>query len=170
MLAALVNTPNLAAQKAMLKRHAPAAISMVAILFAAGVFTGVMRGSGMLAAVSAAGTGLLPAEATSTIPVWLAILSVPLSLLFDPDSFYFGILPVLANIGAQSGVPVDHIAHAALVGQMTVGFPVSPMTPATFLLVGLARIELADHQRFTLPLLFGISLLMSVVGIVLGVI
>lgn len=170
VIAALVNAPGLKKQDEVLKRHAPAAISMVAILFAAGVFTGIMRGSGMLEAVSTAGAGILPDGAASTIPVWLAVLSVPLSLLFDPDSFYFGILPVLADIGAQGGVPIDNVAHAALMGQMTAGFPVSPMTPATFLLVGLARIELADHQRFSLPLLFGISMIMTVMGLMLGVI
>ena len=37
---------------------------------------------------------------------------------------------------------------------MTTGFPVSPLTPATFLVVGLTGIELGEHQRFaaSLPL------------------
>ena len=52
---------------------------------------------------------------------------------------------------------------------MTTGFPVSPLTPATFLVVGLCGIELADHQKFSIPFLFGASLLMTVVAVVLGV-
>ena len=168
--AVLINTPGFTEQEEVLKRHAPAAVTMVAILFAAGVFTGIMRGSGMLEAVSQAGAAILPEGAAGTIPVWLSLLAMPLSFLFDPDSFYFGILPVLANIGVDAGVPVENIAHAALVGQMTTGFPVSPMTPATFLLIGLARIELADHQRFSILPLFTISIVMALVGMVLGVI
>ena len=52
---------------------------------------------------------------------------------------------------------------------MTTGFPVSPLTPATFLLVGLSGVELGDHQRFTTPWLFAASLLMIAAAIVFGV-
>ena len=52
---------------------------------------------------------------------------------------------------------------------MTTGFPVSPLTPATFLLVGLCRLELADHQRFTAPWLFAASLLMVAAAVLFGV-
>ena len=52
---------------------------------------------------------------------------------------------------------------------MTTGFPVSPLTPATFLLVGLCRIELGEHQRFTAPWLFAASLLMTVACVLFGV-
>ena len=52
---------------------------------------------------------------------------------------------------------------------MTTGFPVSPLTPATFLIVGLTGVELGDHQKFTIPFLFGASVLMTAACIVLGV-
>jgi CitMHS family citrate-Mg2+:H+ or citrate-Ca2+:H+ symporter len=52
---------------------------------------------------------------------------------------------------------------------MTTGFPVSPLTPATFLAVGPCGIELADHQRFMTPFLFGASIVMTITCVVLGV-
>lgn len=169
-LALIVNYPRLDDQREAIERHAPAAITMVAILFAAGAFTGIMKGTGMLTALAQAGAGLLPGGSAQHLPVALAVVSMPLSLLFDPDSFYFGVLPVLGEIAQQGGVPPVEVGRAAILGQMTTGFPVSPMTPATFLLVGLAKVELADHQRFTIPWLLLITLVMTAASVLLGVI
>jgi citrate-Mg2+:H+ or citrate-Ca2+:H+ symporter, CitMHS family len=46
---------------------------------------------------------------------------------------------------------------------------VSPLTPATFLVVGLTGIDLGDHQRFTGPYLFAASILMTLACVALGV-
>jgi CitMHS family citrate-Mg2+:H+ or citrate-Ca2+:H+ symporter len=52
---------------------------------------------------------------------------------------------------------------------MTTGFPVSPLTPATFLIVGLTGIDLGAHQRFTIPLLFLASVIMTLAAALMGV-
>ena len=170
LIALLVNYPSVEKQKHCIDEHAKPAFMMVSILFAAGCFTGILRHSGMLDAMAQGGSDLLPAVLIAHLPLVIALIAMPLSLLFDPDSFYFGIMPVLAGIAVDSGVPAENVAHGALVGQMTTGFPVSPLTPATFLLVGLTRINLADHQRFSIPLLYATSLFMTLIAVFLGVI
>lgn len=169
-VALLVNAAGAEAQRATIERHARAAITMVAILLAAGAFTGVLKGTGMLDAMAHQGAALLPDGSAGHLPVVLGLASMPLSLLFDPDSFYFGVLPVLGGISEAGGVPAIEMGRAAILGQMTTGFPISPLTPATFLLVGLAGIELADHQRYTFRYLFAISFVMTVAAVLLGVI
>ena len=168
-LALLLNYRDADAQRVRIDAHAKAAIMMAAILLAAGAFTGIMGGSGMLSAMAQAAVRAMPTSMARHIPVALGLASMPLSLLFDPDSFYLGALPVIAEVGRTLGVPPLQIGQAALLGQMTTGFPVSPLTPATFLLVGLAGVDLAAHQRFTAPFLFAASVVMTIACVVLGV-
>jgi CitMHS family citrate-Mg2+:H+ or citrate-Ca2+:H+ symporter len=164
-----INYPNPADQRARIDAHAKAALMMAGILLAAGAFTGIMKESGMLAAMANAAVGAVPPRLAPHIPVALAIISMPLSLLFDPDSFYLGVLPVVAEVAGHFGVPAAHVGQAALLGQMTTGFPISPLTPATFLVVGLTGIELGEHQRFTGPFLFAATLVMTAAAVIFGV-
>jgi len=169
VIALMLNFPSLKQQQERLIAHAPTALMMASILFAAGSFTGIMKGTGMLNAMAAATVQHLPQHAAAHIPVLLAIVSMPLSLLFDPDSFYFGVLPVIAGAAATFGVAPVTVAQAALMGMHTVGFPVSPLTPATYLAVGLSDISLAQHQRFTTPYLLAASLVMTAACLAFGI-
>ena len=60
------------------------------------------------------------------------------------------------------------IARAAVLGQMTTGFPVSPLTAATFLLTGLAGVDLGEHQKKTIPLAFALTIIMLLAALLLG--
>jgi citrate-Mg2+:H+ or citrate-Ca2+:H+ symporter, CitMHS family len=168
VFALLLNYRDLKMQRERIDAHAQAALMMASVLLAAGAFTGILKETGMLTAMAKAAVAHLPAQLTPHMPVVLGLLSMPLSLLFDPDSFYFGVLPVIAEASKLFGLPPVQIAQAALLGQMTTGFPVSPLTPSTFLLVGLTGIELGEHQKFTIPFLLGTSVLMTCAAIVFG--
>jgi len=169
VLALWLNYPNLKMQAGRIDAHARAALMMAAILFAAGSFTGIMKESGMLDAMTKAAIHVVPPHLAPHLPFVLGMLSMPLRLLFDPDSFYFGVLPVLAGVASKFGIPSVRMAQAAVLGQMTTGFPVSPLTPATFLIIGLAGIELRDHQKFSFPFLLAASVLMTLACVVLRV-
>jgi citrate-Mg2+:H+ or citrate-Ca2+:H+ symporter, CitMHS family len=169
VLALALNYPDLRTQRERIDAHAREALLMAGILLAAGAFTGILKESGMLAAMAKSSVALAPRGAAPHLPLVLGLLSMPLSLLFDPDSFYFGVLPVLAGTARSFGIAPVQMAQAALLGQMTTGFPVSPLTPATFLIVGLAGIELREHQKFAFPFLFAASLLMTATAVAVGV-
>jgi CitMHS family citrate-Mg2+:H+ or citrate-Ca2+:H+ symporter len=169
VLALIINSPHAEKRREKLEGHARAAITMTAILCAAGAFNGILKGTGMLSAMAAACVGVVPLHLGPHIPFMLGLVAMPLSLLLDPDSFYFGVLPVIASTAGSFGVAPTKVAQAALLGQMTTGFPVSPLTPATFLVTGLSGVELGEHQRFTGPFLFAASIVMTFAAVLFGV-
>jgi CitMHS family citrate-Mg2+:H+ or citrate-Ca2+:H+ symporter len=60
------------------------------------------------------------------------------------------------------------VARAAILGQMTTGFPLSPLTASTFILLGMAGVELGANQRFVFRWAFGTTLVMTAVALATG--
>ena len=168
VLATVINYPNVEETKARVDAHAKSAMMMCSVLFAAGCFTGIMKGTGMITEMASFLTSLIPASLGRLFPVIIGVISMPASLLFDPDSFYYGVLPVLGQTAAGFGIQAADLGRAAILGQMSTGFPVSPLTPATFLLLGLAGIDLGDHQKCTIPWAWALTLVMLAVSLLTG--
>jgi citrate-Mg2+:H+ or citrate-Ca2+:H+ symporter, CitMHS family len=170
VLALLVNRPGWEAQRDLFTRHGHSVVLVTTMIFAAGVFTGVLGGTGMIEAMARALVGLVPVGAGGSLPVLVAVTSMPLSLVFTPDAYYFGVLPVLAETTAALGGDPAEVARAAILGQMTTGFPLSPLTASTFILVGMAGVQLGAHQRFVFGWAFGTTLVMTAVALATGAI
>jgi citrate-Mg2+:H+ or citrate-Ca2+:H+ symporter, CitMHS family len=170
VLALLINRPGWEAQKDLFARHGHSVVLVTTMIFAAGVFTGVLGGTGMIEAMARALVGVVPDGAGGTLPVLVAVTSMPLSLVFTPDAYYFGVLPVLAETTAALGGDPAEVARAAILGQMTTGFPLSPLTASTFILVGMAGVQLGAHQRFVFGWAFGTTLVMTAAALLTGAI
>lgn len=168
VVATIINYPKVADTKARVDAHAKSAIMMCSVLFAAGAFCGIMTGTGMITEMANTLVSIIPDSLGEFFPAIVGVIGMPASLLFDPDSFYYGVLPVLAETAEGFGVAGVNVGRAAILGQMTVGFPVSPLTPSTFLLVGLAGVDLGEHQKKTIPLAFAVSIIMVVIAILTG--
>lgn len=169
VFALLLNVGSYEEQKEVLEEYSADVMTYVGILLAAGILLGVINDSGMVDEMATILLSLIPDGLGPLIPVLIGVAAVPLSLLFSPDAFYFGALPVLAETAAEFGIAEATVAQAALLGQMTVGFPVSPLTGATFLLIGLADVELGEHIKFTFLWAWLVSLVMVVTAVVIGV-
>jgi citrate-Mg2+:H+ or citrate-Ca2+:H+ symporter, CitMHS family len=167
-LALTVNFPHMPDQKARLAAHADNVLNVSGMVFAAAVFTGVLQGTGMVDAMAKWIVDSIPGGMGPHMALVTGFLSLPLTYFMSNDGFYFGVLPVLAEAGAAHGVSPLEIARASLVGQPL--HMSSPLVPAVYVLVGMAKVEFGDHTRFVVKWAALTSLVILGAGILMGII
>ncbi|MFB6613742.1 CitMHS family transporter [Streptomyces sp. NPDC085524] len=167
-LALTVNFPHMPDQKARIAAHADNVLNVAGMVFAAAVFTGVLTGTGMVKHMADWLVGAIPEGMGPHMALVTGLLSLPLTYFMSNDGFYFGVLPVLAEAGAAHGVSPLEIARASLVGQAL--HMSSPLVPAVYVLVGMAKVEFGDHTRFTVKWAALTSLVVLAAGMLFGII
>ncbi|KOU54604.1 CitMHS family transporter [Streptomyces sp. WM6378] len=167
-LALTVNFPHIPDQKARIAAHADNVVNVSGMVFAAAVFTGVLNGTGMVKHMADWLVGVVPDSMGSQMGLVTGVLSLPLTYFMSNDGFYFGVLPVLAEAGAAHGVSPLEIARASLAGQAL--HMSSPLVPAVYVLVGMAKVEFGDHTRFTVKWAALTCLVVLGSGILFGII
>ncbi|MFD6936424.1 CitMHS family transporter [Streptomyces goshikiensis] len=167
-LALTVNFPHMPDQKARIAAHADNVLNVAGMVFAAAVFTGVLSGTGMVKHMADWLVGAIPEGMGPHMALVTGLLSLPLTYFMSNDGFYFGVLPVLAEAGAAHGVSPLEIARASLVGQAL--HMSSPLVPAVYVLVGMAKVEFGDHTRFTVKWAALTCLVVLAAGMVFGII
>ena len=168
-LGILVNYRGKKLQNSIIKSHAASGLTMASTILCAGVFLGVLSKSGIMEKMAIMMASVIPASLGRFLPVIIGVLSVPLALLFDTDSYFYGLLPVLISVGNQFGVNPAHIAIAMVVCRNCATF-ISPVAPATYLGIGLAGVEIKDHIKYCFGWQWGVSIVCLVAGLILGVI
>ena len=138
-----VNYPNQKTQDKLIKKHAPAALIISATLFAAAL--------------------------GKYVHIIFGILALPLGLCVGTDAYFYGIMPLVMQVGETYGVASLNTALTMLIGK-NLALMVSPLVPATYLAIGLTGTELKDHMKFSIPPYYIISLIMLVFGVILGIV
>ncbi|MFD9494345.1 MULTISPECIES: CitMHS family transporter [unclassified Streptomyces] len=167
-LALTVNFPHMPDQKARVGAHAENVLNVSGMVFAAAVFTGVLQGTGMVDHMASWLVDNIPDGMGPHMALVTGVLSIPLTYFMSNDGFYFGILPVLAEAGHAHGVTTLEIARASIVGQPL--HMSSPLVPAVYVLVGMAKVEFGDHTRFVVKWAALVSLVVLGAGILFGTI
>ncbi|MEU6419108.1 citrate:proton symporter [Streptomyces spiralis] len=167
-LALTVNFPHMPDQKARIAAHAENVLNVSGMVFAAAVFTGVLQGTGMVDHMAAWLVGNIPDALGPHMALVTGALSIPLTYFMSNDGFYFGILPVLAEAGQAHGVSAVEIARASIVGQPL--HMSSPLVPAVYVLVGMAKVEFGDHTRFVVKWAALTSLVVLGAAVLFGIV
>ncbi len=166
--ALLVNYPSLKDQQARIVANGANATPVVAMVFAAGIFMGIMSGSKMVDAMAQSLIAAIPPSMGPHMGFISAFLSLPGTFFMTNDAYYFGVLPVLAKAAAAYGISPEEMGRAALIGQGS--HLLSPLVPSTYLLVGLNKIEFGDLQKYCLLPAIGISMVWLITAVALGLI
>jgi CitMHS family citrate-Mg2+:H+ or citrate-Ca2+:H+ symporter len=167
-IALVVNYPTMEEQKGRLNDHAANALAVASVICAAGILTGIMGGTKMIDAMGNSVVSLVPQSLGPHMAIVTGVLSVPFTFFLSNDAFYFGVLPILNQAASVYGISAAEMARASVIGQPV--HLLSPLVPSTYLLVGLAGVELGDHQRFTIKWSCLTSLVLLVVGLLTAVI
>ncbi|MGD6750930.1 CitMHS family transporter [Streptomyces sp. BH105] len=167
-LALSVNYPHMADQKARIGAHAENVLNVAGMVFAAAVFTGVLQGTGMVDHMAKWVVGGIPDWMGPHMALVTGVLSIPFTYFMSNDGFYFGILPVLAEAGNAHGVSTLEIARASLAGQPL--HMSSPLVPAVYVLVGMAKVEFGDHTKFTVKWAALTALVVLGAGLLFGIV
>lgn len=172
-IAILVNYPGAKMQKKIINLHSGPALMMCSTLMGAAVLMGILvkdiEGvTSVITCMSNLISSILPAALGQHLPLVIGILSVPLALAFDTDSYFYGMLPVMIGIGEGFGVSAMPIAVAMVVCRNCATF-ISPMVPATLLGVGLADVDIKDHIKNSFLWVWGFSIVCMLIAIILGI-
>lgn len=165
-VAMIVNYPKLSMQRDRINAHAANALPIALLIFAAGVFTGILEGTGMVDAMGRALLALVPAEYGPNLGPLVALTSGPFTFVMSNDAYYFGIVPILAETAGHFGIAPAEVARASLLGQTL--HALSPLIAAIYLVSGLMKVEVGELQRFALPFALLLYLFMIVVAIATG--
>ncbi|MGO0629303.1 CitMHS family transporter [Pseudomonas sp. SAR267] len=167
-LGVLVNFPSVKDQKEVIGKYADNVMAVTLLIFAAGIFVGIMSGTGMIKAISESLIHVIPDSAGHFMSVITAFLSMPFTYVLTNDAFYFGILPILAETASHYGIGAKEMAIAGLIGQPV--HLLSPLVASTYLLCGLLDLDYGDNQRASIGWSIGTCLVMFVAAIAIGTI
>lgn len=168
-VALVINYPQPKVQIQRINAHAGGAIMMASIILAAGTFLGILKESGMLNSIARALVDVLPAVLLPYMHLVIGAIGIPLELVLSTDAYYFALFPVVEQITSQAGVPSTSAAYAMIIGSI-VGTFVSPFSPALWMGLGLAKLSMGQHIRYSFFWIWGLSLSLLVLTWMLGII
>lgn len=149
--------------------HAPGALTMGTIILGAGVFLGILTGTGMLDSIATDAVKIIPGSVTSYVHLIIGFFGLPFDLLLSTDAYYFALLPVAEQIGDTFGISSLATAYSMIVGNI-VGTFVSPFSPALWLALGLANLEMGRHIKYSFFWLWGVSIVLLIITFFFGLI
>ncbi|MCI6888242.1 MAG: hypothetical protein MR868_13525 [Lachnospiraceae bacterium] len=168
-IALVVNFPNPKEQTKKVKEFGGTALNMIMIIFSIGVLVGVLKDSGMMDGMVQTILAVIPESLGSHLTWIVSALSVPLSMFLGSDTVYMAVAPIMANVVTAFGSSVMQLNAAFLIGAC-LSANLCLVGPTPYLALGLADVDMPSNLKYCFPWVFGISLIVSVLAGIMGVI
>lgn len=164
----LINYRDFDQMETRIRTHAGNALWATVVVFAAGVFTGIFRGTKMIDEMALGLVALIPDALGHHMAIMSGVLSYFSTLIVSPDAFYFGVLPIISQAASHFGIDPVQSGRAVILGQL--GYGISPLVAAPLLLCSLTNVQFSDHQRFAFIWGLSTAALMLLTAVLTGVI
>ena len=165
-LALVINYDKLKDQKNRIQDNAGDAVQVVILVLGAGIFMGLFTGSGMADALALSLARIIPTSFGRYWGLIVAVLSAPGTFFLSNDAFYYGVLPVLAEAGAQYGFTPLELGVASLLGQAY--HLLSPLVAFIYLLLNLTGLDMGEWQKESAKWATGIFIIFIAMAAITG--
>ncbi len=166
----MMNYPSAKLQLEIIQMRSREPLMVAAILFSAGIFLGILRGSGMMKEMATTLASSVPDSWGPWLPIIIGLLATPLTLFIDVNSYYLAVLPILAETAQHLGLSAESVAMASLIGNSTVGAPLHIFSGSFWVLIALTGVKIGDHIRFYLRWGCFVSFIMLIAAIIIGLV
>lgn len=165
-LGLVINYKSLNDQRNLIQNNAGDAVQVTILIFAAGIFMGLFTGSGMANALAFSLTSIIPAGFSRFWGLIVAFISVPGTFFLSNDAFYYGILPILVETGAQYGFTTMELGTASLLGQAF--HLISPLVAFIYLLLNLTGLDMGEWQKESAKWTTGVFIIFIAMAVITG--
>ena len=168
-VALIVNCKSAKEMTAQIKKHGANTLNMVMIIFSIGMLVGVMKGSGMMEAMTNTLVGMMPESMGKHLSFIIAMLAVPLSMAVGSDTLYMVMAPIFGNMAAAFGGSMMAAACACTIGAC-VAVNLCLVAPTPYLALGLCGVEMKDNLKYCFIPTWVLGIVLALVATLTGAI
>ncbi|WP_208559910.1 SLC13 family permease [Marinilactibacillus kalidii] len=167
IIALCVNYPDLKQQNELISEYASKTYPIAPIVLLSGVVVGILQGTGMMDAMVQVLVNIIPSSVGPYVHIIIALLSTPLMLLFTNDTWFFALVPIIAALAGEYGVPAEVVA-------LTLFFNIGAFTsliaqPQIIMACELGETDVRKFLRFSFFKFWGLSVAWTLAGVLLGI-
>ena len=167
--ALIINYRTVKEWNSILDKYSSNSFRIVLTMFTAGVFSGILTNSEMLAEMAKVITYLIPSSFGHLYSLISGGVSFVFGMFLGADGFHYGMMPLLIKAGEAFGFAQEGLVYIMCIGRDTVSM-ITPVQATAWMAAGMCGVELKDGVKKAFPILLALFAVEITVGVILGII